>query len=264
MSRRGTLGLRCVIVALLVAVAAWGSLWAYAEYEHHRAKLMLVEVSRVHVGDAEASVLPLVQRYRGFKRTPQPLSSGEDWLDKDEYDYQKNRASDYEYELGLSSFGTTNLQTSRLTQAIRTIRAAIPGRLRPLLGMRDWSTGAELSIRGGRVQSVATTTLFAARSGWLGHKWELAEGMPHFGMPPHAYAIGVAHLTMDGGGGTMIENFFTPEASEDEVGVARQFNTACLTSIKGCDGLCDVAPLALEHLKKHPDAAWNIIPATCR
>jgi hypothetical protein len=263
MSRRSTLGLRFVIVALLIVVAAWGSMWAYAGYEDHRAKLMLAEVSRVHVGDAEASVLPLVQRYGGFKWTLEPLSPREDWLDKDEYDYQKNRASDYKYELGLSPFGTTNRQTSRLTQAMRAIRAAIPERIRPVVGMRDWGTGAELSIRGGRVQSVEAMTLFTASSGWLGHKWELAEGMPHLGMPPQAYAIGVAHLTMDEGGGTMIENFFTPKASEHEVGVARQFNTGCLISIKGCDGLCDVAPRALEYLKKHPDAAWNIIPPKC-
>lgn len=263
MSRGSALRLRFVIVSLLAVVAAWSSTWAYAGYEDHRARLMLAEVSRVHVGDAEASVLPLVQRYGGSKWTPEPLSPREDWLDKDEYDYQKSRASDYKYELGLSPFGTTNRQTSRLTEAMRAIRDAIPKRLRPVLGMRYWSTGAELSIRGGRVQSVEGVSFFAARSGWLGHKWELAEGMPHFGMPPRAYAIGVAHLTMDEGGGTMIENFFTPEASEDEVRVARQFNTACLTSIKGCDGLCDVASVALEHLEKHPDAAWNIIPPKC-
>jgi len=106
-------------------------------------------------------------------------------------------------------------------------------------------------------------TLFAGRSGWLGHRWLLAEGMPHHEMRPRAYVIGAAFLTMEDGGGTMIENVFTPKASEEEAEAARQFNTGCLTSINGCNGLCDVAPRALEHLKQHPDTNWNIIPPKC-
>jgi hypothetical protein len=106
-------------------------------------------------------------------------------------------------------------------------------------------------------------TLFAGRSGWLGHSWLLAEGMPHHDMRPRAYVIGAGFLTMEDGGGMMIENVFTPKASEEEAEAARQFNTGCLTSMNGCNGLCDVAPRALEHLKQHPDTNWNIIPPKC-
>jgi hypothetical protein len=224
---------------------------------------MLAEVSRVRVGDTEVSVLPLVQRYGGFKWTPEALSPREQWLDKDEYDYQQNRLSDYRYEIEVSPFGITGGRTSRLTQAMRAVRAAVPAHLRPVLGMRDWGTAAGFSIRGGRVQSVSAMALIAGRSEWLGDSWELAEGMPHHDMPPRTYAIGAAHLTMGDGGGTMIENVFTPKASEEEAQAARQFNTGCLTSIKGCNGLCDVAPRALDYLKQHADAVWNIIPPKC-
>jgi hypothetical protein len=263
MHRWWVLALRFVVLGLLIVAAVWGSLWAYFGYEVRRARLMIEETSRVRVGDSETSVLPLVRRYGGFKWRPQPLSPKEDWLDKDEYEYQKNQVSDYKYELGFSPFGTTDRQTSRLTQAMRAIRTALPAHLRPVLGMRDWGVAAELSIRDGRVQSVSAMTLFTGRSGWLGHQWELAEQMPHYGMPARAYAIGEAILTMEDGGGTMVQNFFTPSASEEEIEAARQFNARCLTSIKGCNGLCDVAPRALEHLKRHPDASWNIIPPKC-
>jgi hypothetical protein len=256
-------GLRLVIVSLLIIAAVWGSLWAYVEYEAHRARSMLAEASRVRVDDREDSILSLARRYGGFKWTPEPLSPREDWIDKDEYDFQQNRLSDYKYELEVSPFGTTGRRTSRLTQALRAIRAAVPPHLRPILGMRDWGTVAELSIRGGRVQAVSAMTLFAGRSGWLGQSWEVAQGMPHHDMRPRAYAIGAAFLPMEDGGGTMIENFFTPKASEEQVAAARQFTTGCLTSIKGCNGLCDVAPRALEHLKQHPDALWNIVPPKC-
>jgi hypothetical protein len=61
----------------------------------------------------------------------------------------------------------------------------------------------------------------------------------------------------------MIMNYVTPEASGEERATARQFNAGCLTNIKGCDGLCDVAPRALKYLKQHPDAVWNIIAPKC-
>jgi hypothetical protein len=132
-----------------------------------------------------------------------------------------------------------------------------------MLGMRDWFAEGDLSVRNGRVQSVLAITIFAGHSGWLGHRWELSEGMPHHEMRPRAYVIGEGFLTMGDGGGTMIENVFTPKASEEEAQAARQFNTGCLISIKGCSGLCDVAPRAIEYLTQHPDAAWNIIPPKC-
>jgi hypothetical protein len=263
MSRRSVLGLRLVLAALLICAALSGSLWAYIGYEAHRARLMLAEISQIHIGDTEASVLPLVQRYGGFKWTPEPLLPREQWIDKDEYDYQKNRVSDYKYELGLSPFGTISGWASRWTQALRPVSEAVPSRLRPALGMRYWGAGAELSIRGGHVQSVSAMTIFAGRSEMLGHSWELAEGMPHFGMPARAYAIGAANLTLSQGFGTMIKNYLTPKASEEEAEAARKFNTKCLTSIKGCKGLCDVAPRALEYLNHHPEADWNIIPPKC-
>jgi hypothetical protein len=265
MSRWSVLGLRLVLAALLICAALWGSLWAYIGHEAHRERLMLAELSQIHVGDTEASVLPLVQRYGGFKwaSEPLPLSPREEWLDKDEYDYQQNRVSDYRYALQISPFGTYSVRTSRLVQAIRKVRSAVPERLRPMLGMRDWFAEGDLSVRDGHVQSVSAVTIFAARSEWLGHIWELSEGMPHHDMRQRAYAIGSGALTMGVGGGATIDNYFTPQASEEEAEAARQFNTGCLTSIKGCGGFCDVAPRALEYLKQHPNAAWNIIPPKC-
>jgi hypothetical protein len=260
---RRHLWLRLVVAVLVLAAAAYGSLQAYVEYEAYRAKSMLAEASRVQVGDTEASVLPLVERYGGFKWTPEQLSPREQWVDKVEYDYQENRRSDYRYELGISPFGTTTLRAGQFTQAMRAAREAVPAHLRSILGMRDWGTVVELSIRQNRVQSVSAMTLVQGHSGWLGHKWEVAEGMPRHDMRPQAYAIGAAFLTMGDGGGMMIENVFTPKASEEEAEAARKFNAGCLTSIRGCNGLCEVAPRPLEYLEHHPDAAWNIIPPKC-
>lgn len=263
MSRSCVLASRLVAVGLLTVATLCGSLWAYVGYEVHRARRMFDETSRVHIGDSEASILPLVQRYRGFKWTPEPLGHRENWLDKEDYDYQKNRVTDYNYELDISPFIAANPEAGRWTKTMRITRGAIPARLQPLLGMRDWRAWAKLSIRSRRVRSVTAMTIFEGRSEWLGDSWELADGMPRYRMPRRAYVIGVAHLTMEDSGGTMIQNFLEPKASEEEVESARQFKVQCLTSIRGCNGLCEVAPRAIGYLKQHPYAAWNIVPPNC-
>jgi len=224
---------------------------------------MLAELSRVQIGDTEGSVLALTDRYSGFKWTPDPLSPREQWIDKNEYDYQLARQCDYRYEIGVSPFWTTVHLGGRLAKALRAAREIVPTRLQPLLGLRAWGVVADLSIRNGRVQSVSAMTLFEGRAEWLGHKWELADGMPRFGMPVREYAIGAAHLTMANGGGEMISNFITPRASHEEIETAHRFDSRCLTSTEGCHGLCDAVPRPLAYLKQHPDAAWNIIPPKC-
>lgn len=255
--------LTLTVGVLALGAVVYGSLWAYAEYEAYRAKSMLAELSLVRIGDTEASILTLTSRYGGFKWTPEPLSPRETWIDKQEYDYQVTRQCDYKYELGVSPFGSTVAHVGRLTHALRSGRKAIPERLQPLFGLRDWGITAELSIRSGRVYAVSAMTLFESCCEWLGYKWELEDGMPRSRMPAREYAIGAAHLSMAPRGGEMITNFYTPRASNEEVAAAHTFNSKCLTSVRGCDGLCSAAPLPLEYLKQHPDAAWNIIPPRC-
>jgi hypothetical protein len=261
-SRR--LELRFVVAAVVLAVVLFASLRAYFEYETHRAKSLLAEASRVQIGAAEASVLPMVKRYDGYKWKPEPLPPKDQWIEKDEYDYQRNLLSDYKYELEISPFGTTARDMSRWTRAMLAVRNAVPSRLRSVLGMREWGTGVQLSIRNNRVQSVSATTLVEGRSKWLGHRWEVAEGMPRHDMRPRAYTIGSGILEMGDNGGTMIENYFTPSASEEEVQAALSFNARCLTSVAGCNGLCDFTPSALQYLEQHPDVALNIIPPKCQ
>ena len=107
MSRTRHLFWRLILALLAVGAVCYGSLWAYVEYEAHRANSILAEISRVQIGDTEASVLALTNRYGGFKWTPEPLPPREQWGDKDEYDYETELQCDYKYELGISPFGTT-------------------------------------------------------------------------------------------------------------------------------------------------------------
>jgi len=260
--------IRRFVLGFVIAVAVLGAmLYAltriYVEYQAHQAISLLAKSARLQIGDSESSVLPLVERYSGFKWMPEPLSPKEDWIEKDEYVYQRNLLSDYKYELGVSPFGTVTGHLGRLTKRVRAVRKFFPSCLQVVLGMRDWGTVVELSIRQGRVQSVLAMTLVEGRTEWLGDKWELRDGMPHHDMKPRTYVIGTSFLEMEDGGGMMIENVVTPRASVEQVQAARNFNASCLTSIRGCTGVCDLAPRALQYLKQHPEATWNITPPKC-
>lgn len=43
---------RLILAVLALGAVCYGSLWAYVEYEAHRAESMLAELSRVQIGDA--------------------------------------------------------------------------------------------------------------------------------------------------------------------------------------------------------------------
>ena len=267
--RRHRLALRLVIAAIVLATVLYGSMRAYVEYNAHRASSMLAEASRVQIGDTEPSVVQLVRRYGGYKWTPPALDPKEDWIDKGEYEYQRNLQSDYAYILKASPFGFVTVadaltgRETRVDDALHVARTSVPAHLRAILGMRNWAAVVEFSIRSGRVQRVSANVLVEGPR-WIGQEWELAQDMPRHDMQLRTYAIGSAILEMENGGGTAIENFLTPGASPEELQAARSFNAACLTSIAGCNGLCDFAPRTVEYLKHHPDRADGIVPPQCQ
>jgi hypothetical protein len=257
------LGLEVLASAFLLGV----SLRAYVHYEVHRATALQAEACRVQIGDAEATVFPLIDRYSGFKWTPDSVGPRENWIDKEEYDYQKSLESDYRYYLAVSPYELlANDVRSGQSRADRTVRAVMNNtsvQLRSVLGMGDWNAGVEVAIRDGRVQSVLGMVLVEGRSGWMGNIWKLANAMPNQELQGRAYVVRSAHLNMATNSGSMIENYFTPRASNEEMQASRKFNTACLTSLRGCDGFCEFVPHTLEYLKQHPDAAGNFSPSNC-
>lgn len=267
------LALRFAIAALGLVALLYGLTRAYVEYEAHRATSMLAEAGRVQIGDSEASVLPFVRRYGGFKwilQTRAGLGRKEDWVDQWEYEHELRSLSDYAYFVEVDPWGFPTVAgvkgnyQGRFDDALRAAMRAIPADVRPLLGMRDWVAGVQFSIRGGRVSSVAATVIVEGRSGWLGHQWTLANEMPHQDLQARSYAVGSAFMNMSNGGGEALENMLTPRASEEEIQAAHTANTACLTSVHGCDGFCDLSLPAVHYLNRHPDAAPNLIPPKCQ
>jgi hypothetical protein len=260
-------GSRLIVSVLATIVVVLVSVRVYVEYEIHCATSILAKASRVQIGDPEAAILPLVKQYSGFKWEPDSLGPRENWTDKDEYDYKKELASDYRYDLEVSPFGLIPSDLSwgqhRITQAIRAAINHTPVHLRAVLGMRDWGTGVGFTIRGARVQSVSAIVLVEGRPRWLGHEWKLVNAMPERRMRAKTFIVESGFLEMANNGGELTQNIFTSRASDEEVQVSRKFNTACFTSLRGCGGFCDFVPHTIEYLVQHPDTAGNFIPPKC-
>ena len=259
--RIGVVLLRVATLALLLALLTSILLTAYTHYEVHRAATLLSRVSRLQVGDREESVLAIVNHYGGTKWIPEPLAPKEQWIEPQEYDYQKLRLSDYNYEVTVAPFEMSRLPAK--LQALYDFLSSIPPDRRAIFGLRDWDITVVLSIRDRKLLRVATFTRVEAHCTWLGHEWELSDLMPHGDMPRRRYLVGTAHMTILPNGGSAITNFFTPAASDEEKDIARSFNSACLTKLRGCNGFCEFAPRVLDYLTKNRDADWGIIPPKC-
>jgi hypothetical protein len=131
--------------------------WSYSSYQAQRAASMLAEASQVRIGDSEASVLPLVERYRGHKWAPADstrgtLSPRENWVDVREYDRALRIYPDYVYSIQVNPWGAPTLApSSKAAHALTIAVVVIPGRVRSPLGLRDWGSSVDIRIRDGCV-----------------------------------------------------------------------------------------------------------------
>jgi len=268
MSHRSHRWLRLAILALVLAIATWGSLWIYVYCEAHRAMSMIADAARVQVGDSEASIRPLVKRYGGFLRTAEPLPPREEAQDKREYDYRKNLWCERQYALQVSPFGLLTLDSDtgrprRITWAMWDAVRAVSVRWRAPIAMRVWGADIDVAIRGGRVQWISAMVLVEGRTEWIGHISTFTRAMPRRVLQGLPFVSSSGSLSMGNGGGTVIETSFTQEASAEQIRVARAFSAGCLTSIRGCDGFCDLVPCAIEYLKRHSEVPPGIDLPVC-
>jgi len=234
---------------------------------------MLAEVGRVQIGANEAAILSLVRRYGGHKWDPdQDLKSSppQHCVDPWGCEHDRRMLSDYTYSLEIQTWwyptwvtwdpawtGPNGRRVAPWERALRNALNAIPARVRPLLGMRDWNVAADIRIRSGRVFGVNAGALLEGRPGWHLHEWVRATEMPEENLQSRSFAVLGGSLTGPPCCGGVVEVYLTPKASPEEVRAAHALNTACLTSLRGCDGSCEASPLTLQYLTKHPDPHFN-------
>lgn len=222
----------------------------------------------MRIGDSEASVLPLVRRYRGHKWAPPGSTRGDigprdRWADSEEYERALRTYPDYIYSIQVNAWGSpTSPPISKSAKALMMAMVAIPSGLRSPLGLRDWGSFVDIRIRDGRVSDVGGAVFVEGRSRWLNHSWHLAN--EERGEPlPRPYTIGPQDVLMWRDRSRGIRNLISPQASEEQAEAAHIWNRACVVSLRGCRNRCELSPRAFAYWKTHPAKSGAIWEPTC-
>ena len=264
---------RVIIAAAIVATVLCAIAWNYTAYKASRAKSLLAETSRVRIGDSEASVLALVQRYGGVKWEPSgstrtTMSPRENWVDKSEYDRALGTYPDYAYSIQVNPWGFPTIapeshSSRRLGAVLWSAMDIVPASIRAPFGLRDWVSEVDINIRDGRVSKVSGMVLVEGRSRWLNHEWSLVSEMPREPMQARAYMTEPVNILMRTDRSRGVGNILTAQASEQETEAAHLWNTACLTSLRSCTDRCELSPAAFRYMTNHPAVSRGIWEPTC-
>lgn len=280
----------CIVAVLLVGVALS---WTYAEYQAHRAKQLLAAAARIRIGDSEASIQPLLRRFGGGECVPSEtpeeylkenqelrenlVAGGVVPFDQAGYEYWLRTRPDCTYFFDVDPWlsplasKSRRLFGSRVYTYAKLAMWAIPGRVRSLVGMREWNAATSISIRRGRVNAVHAGVYVESRDHWLGHHWKLMEELPPdpYRRPSVEYEVDGELLTFgfgsdSGPGEAAIISRLTNGADKEQVQAAQGLNMRCLTRAFACKAVCDLSRPAIEYLKHHPGSDRGYSVPECR
>jgi hypothetical protein len=242
-----------IAVSLVLLLACYGLARAYLAYEAGRTGRMLRELEAVKIGDSEAQVLPMLQRYGHCQKLLVPWTT----FDK----------TDYEYLVDIGPSGIYYLVDRASTGAFyRTTRAvfgSLNPRLRRAIGLRRWNVYGRVGFKENRVATAFSAVIVEGSHEWLGADWSLVETIPESEIDtfvtipgvswPHGnrYLVGwwgdLTVMETNNGGGEAAGSWITPSATEDEKRSAHEFGLQCLTSRSGCRTVCGLYPAAGEY-----------------
>lgn len=250
---KGRLRVILALVAglLVVCATAYGAALAILALEARSAAAFLNEVRSIQLGQAEASVIPFINRYED---KTQPGFAGSD----------THRLLVDPWHLYRPFPGPTwldNLVRRSLWES---------GDFRRRLGLRAWVVQATITFTEGTVHSVGTGVLVEGENEWLLGNWHYSHEIPSYLTDRHKgngtfrpeMSRYVAHWTHVHAGpetGEGLVNSVTPDATPEESNAARNINLQCLTSFRGCRSLCELMPDAHRFMRKHdyPGLGWN-------
>ena len=123
------------------------------------------------------------------------------------------------------------------------------------IGLRYWDVMVSAAAKDGRITDLSVRLYVVGQYEALGANWTrtatipaLYQGIP---LPPqdqHTYMHWYHITSRPSGEGFSVS---TSNASTDAELHARHFNRACLLSLRGCDGLCELFPYAIQVLNEH-------------
>src|SRR5579863_9359306 len=246
--------LLAIAITLVFVLSCYGLARAYLYYEAARAERMMRELGDVKLGDSEAKVLPILQRYGTCRRFLEP--------------FMGDVKIDYEYMVDIGPSGiyyyyADPANTNMFYRITRAVVGNLNPRLRRAIDLRRWNVYGRVGFKDKRVTVVVGTVMVEGSNEWLGGGWSLAQTIPpseidryvtRWGVSwPHDanhYLVGwspLISMESKNGGGEGPFSSITPSATEDEKRSAHEFRWNCLTSRSGCRTGCDLYPAAVEY-----------------
>ncbi|HEY4766110.1 MAG TPA: hypothetical protein VIH75_20740 [Candidatus Sulfotelmatobacter sp.] len=228
----------------VLVLSCYGLARAYLYYEAARAERMLKELAAVKIGDSEAQVLPMLERYGSCRGVLEP--------------YTKVDKTDYEclVEIGPSGiyYVVNRANTSMFYRMTRAVLDSLNPRLRRAIGLRRWNVYGRVGFKDDKAKVVFGAVMVEGRHEWFEGDWSLVETIPEFEIDsfvtspdvswPHNanhYLVGWGSLIameIKNGGGFGASSWITPSASDEEKRSAHGFQWNCLTSRSGCRTVC--------------------------
>lgn len=234
-------------VALGLMLTLYGSARFYLLYEVHMAQGLLRDLGAVQIGSDEASLLPILREYQGYRRVS----------------VIKDYEQDHEYLFEIGPGPESSNHTSKFGKVARAALGNLNHRFRRAIGLRSWNVVGRIGLQGTRVVVVSGTVVVEGKSEWLGGQWQLAETIPKYAVDRfiaeqgvswpdvNHYLVGWMFLRFskaDGAGDSAL-SWITPSATREEIQAASKFSLQCLTSRSGCRTVCDLFPAALEYAR---------------
>jgi len=249
--RRFVLAIAATLVLVLIC---YGLARAYLYYEAARAEHMMRELGDVKLGDSEAQVLPILERYGTWRRFLEPYTKG----DKTDYEYMVDIGPS-----GIYYYYVDPANTSMFYRITRAVLGNLNPRLRRAIGLRRWNVYGRVGFKDKRVKVVVGIVMVEGSHEWLKGGWGLSQTIPPYEIDQYVTSLGVSWphdanhylvgwsrlIGMDkqNGGGDGAASWITPSATEDEKRSAHEFRWNCLTSRSGCRTGCDLYPAAEEY-----------------
>jgi hypothetical protein len=240
--KRSSFMLKIALSLLTVLLISCVGLHIYSRYAVDRALSLLSDATLIKVDDNEESVLPLITRYGGSKWYPESI--------------QTNSAS-YSYDIKQSPFRVF----SNGHGAMAYLMAYMPNHLRDFLGLRNWLVVVGIHIQNGRVTYVNGSAFVEGGDRWLGNSWHKLAGIYE---ASRAYSVKMSFLDIAQGGGSGLNESFTPIATHEQVQISYDFNRSCFTGFIPCSTICDFKPRLIQYLKAHPEVKVNFDAENCR
>jgi hypothetical protein len=242
-----------IAATLVLMLGCYGLARVYLYHEATRAERMLKELGDVKIGDSDAQVLTILERYGRCRSVLEP--------------YTKVDKTDYECLVEIGPAGiyyvVSRANTGMFCRITRAVLSSLNPRLRRAIGLRRWNVYGRVGFKDNKATVVFGAVMVEGSHEWLAGDWTLAKTIPpneidRFVTSPgvswphdvNHYLVGWSRLTAmenQNGGGEGPDTWITPAATNDEKRSTHEFRRNCLTSRSGCRTACDLFPAAVEY-----------------